>query len=77
MKSIKVKPGETFKLIITEDDGNEMTEQCYQFDPGTIIKLIRKGDVFVQMDLVPTINYSILFAESKLFGQNKEKTDDL
>lgn len=26
MKSIKVKPGESFKLIITNDDGIEMGE---------------------------------------------------
>ena len=27
MKSIKVKPGETFKLIIADDEGNEMAEK--------------------------------------------------
>ncbi len=66
MKSIKVKPGETFKLIITDDEGNEIAEQCYHFDPDTIISMIRQNGVLVQMDLVPTIDYSKLFCKSKL-----------
>lgn len=53
MKSIKVNPGETFELIITDDEGNEIAKQCYAFDPETVISMIRNGGVFVQMDLVP------------------------
>lgn len=53
MKSIKVKPGESFKLIITNDDGIEIAKQCYAFDPETVISMIRNDGVFVQMDLVP------------------------
>lgn len=53
MKSIKVKQREAFKLIITDDEGTEIAEQCYAFDPETVISMIRNSGVFVQMDLVP------------------------
>ena len=73
MKSIKVKPGETFELIVTDDKGNEMIKHCYQFNPNTKITIQRgSGIVDIEMDLVPTINYQGLFAGSKLFTQNKD-----
>ena len=78
MKSIKVNPGETFELIITDDEGNEMVKNCYAFDPNTKITINRGGGIFeVKMQLMPTVNYQRLFAGSKLFGQNKEKTNGL
>ena len=67
MKSIKIKAGETFKLIITDDNGIEIAEQHYQFDPSTKITYERKNGFITRMDLVPTINYEKLFKKSKLF----------
>ena len=77
MKSIKVNPGETFELIITDDKGNEIAKQCYAFDPTTAITYERKNGFVTKMDLIPTLDYKKLFAGSKSFGQNKEKTNDL
>ena len=56
MKSIKVNPGETFELIITDDEGNEMAKQCCYFDQATEITYERKAGIMVRMDLVPTID---------------------
>ncbi len=68
MKSIKVKPRETFELIVTDDDGNEMIKQCYVFDPDTKITIDREEGIFdIKMDLVPRINYLGIIAKSKLF----------
>ena len=72
MKSIKVNPGETFELIITDDKGIEIAKQCYAFDPATEIKYERKNGFITKMDIVPTLDYEKLFAGSKLFGQSKE-----
>lgn len=72
MKSIKVNPGETFELIITDDEGNEIAKQCYAFDPTTKITYERKNGFITKMELVPTLNYKKLFAGSKLFAHSKE-----
>ena len=77
MKSIKVNPGETFELIITDDKGNEITKQCYQFDPNTEIRYERKNGFITKMELMPTLDYEKLFAGSKLFGQNKDETSNV
>lgn len=67
MKSIKVKPGESFELIITDDKGNEMMKHCYEFDPDSKITIQRGKGIFeVKMDLMPDINYHGLFRRSEL-----------
>ena len=67
MKSIKVNPGETFELIITDDKGNEMVKNCYAFDPDTKITISRGNGKFeVKMQLMPAVNYQGLFSKSKL-----------
>ncbi len=72
MKSLKVNPGETFELIITDDKGNEMVKNCYAFDPASKITIQRGNGRFeVEMQLMPQINYQGLFAESKLFSKTK------
>lgn len=67
MKSIKVKSGETFELIITDNEGIEIAKQCYYFDPDTEIRFERDNELVIQMDIVPTIDYSKMFCKSKLF----------
>lgn len=58
MKSIKVKPGETFELIVIDDQCNEMAKQCYLFDESTQITVERKNGFLSTMDLVPTFDYA-------------------
>ena len=53
MKSIKVKSDETFKLIVIDDEGNEMFKQCFYFDSSTEIQYKRANGLITIMDLIP------------------------
>ena len=54
MKSIKVQPGETFEVIITDDKGTDIFKQCYAFDPDSKISWNRgNGVTEVEMDIIP------------------------
>ena len=70
MKSIKIKPGETFELIITDEEGTEIVKQCYYFDPTTAISIQRVNGYLIKMELMPAIDMSKL-VDSEEFVSKK------
>ena len=71
MKSIKVNPGETFELIITDDKGNDIAKQCYEFDPLSVISHKRTDGYLIKMELMPVTIISKLVNSQEVVLTNK------
>ena len=56
MKTLKIKPDETFELIIINDNGDEILKECYYFCSSTEIKYKKDYHEITRMSLIPTID---------------------